>query len=152
MMQHVAPDCRTPCARQPAFLAPSTVLQMFERHRQKAARHLLAGNAEAVWAQIVRQVPEFERNQDFSNVPPVYRPLVEAKITSWRGHRLFGLEPEFPNNWEDLRGQDPIISIASDALLGTQSEHNYGFSVWLNREQMAGGHHEGGQLIHHCAV
>jgi hypothetical protein len=116
------------------------------------ARHLLAGNAEAVWAQIVREVPEFERNQDFSNVPPVYRPLVEAKITSWRGHRLFGLEPEFPNNWEDLRGQDPIISIASDALLGTQSEHNYGFSVWLNREQMAGGHHEGGQLIHHCAV
>lgn len=116
------------------------------------ARHLLPGDAGSVWARITRDLPDLAKNQDFSQVPPAYRPLVEAKITGWRGHRLFGIEPEFPNNGEDLRGQDPLISIASDALLGTQSEHDYGFSVWLDRERMARGNHHGGQFIRHCAV
>ena len=121
-------------------------------HYNCLTRRLLPGNAELVWRDIVGRMPEFERNQDFSRIPPAYRSLAEAKITSWRGHRLFGLEPDFPNNWEDLRGQDPFISIAADPLLGTETEHDYGFSIWLDREAMTRGNHKDGQLIHHCAV
>ncbi len=115
-------------------------------------KHLMGGNAHMVWTEILKQMPAEQKNHDFSSIPPEFRPFVEAKITDWRGHRLFGLEPEFPNNFEDLRGQDPLISIAADPLVGTETEHDYGFSIWLNRETMAQGRHGGGQLIHHCAV
>lgn len=115
-------------------------------------RSLLSGSASRAWDRIVGNLPRIAGHPDFSGVPSAYRPLVDAKITGWRGHRLFGIEPEFPNNAEDLRGQDPLVSIASDALLGTQSEHDYGFSIWLDRDRMARGVHEGGQLVRHCAV
>lgn len=116
------------------------------------ARNLLSGNASRCWDEIAGKLPRIAGRPDFSGVPAAYRPLVNSKITGWRGHRLFGIEPEFPNNSEDLRGQDPLISIASDALLGNQSEHDYGFSIWLDRDRMARGVHEGGQFVRHCAV
>lgn len=116
------------------------------------ARPVLAGDARTVWEKILADVPGSYAGKDFSAVPPAYRPFVEAMVGDWRGHRLFGLEPEFPNNGEDLRRQNPLISIAADALLGTQSEHDYGFSVWLDDDAIARGLHSGGQFIRHCAV
>lgn len=116
------------------------------------ARKLLSGSASRCWDKVAGNLPMIGGHPDFSGVPAAYRPLVDARITGWRGHRLFGIEPELPNNAEDLRGQDPLISIASDALIGTESEHDYGFSIWLDRERMARGVHEGGQLVRHCAV
>ena len=87
-------------------------------------RHLLPGDAASVWNKIVGDMPELARNQDFSDTPPALQHFVELKITGWRGHRLFGIEPEFPNNFEDLRLRNPILSIAADPLLGTQLEHH----------------------------
>jgi hypothetical protein len=120
--------------------------------RNYGSKHLLPGNAEIVWKEIVGRLPKIDGHPDFSRMSAAYRPFAEKQITGWRGHRLFGLEPEFLNNQEDLRGQDPLISIASDKLLGTESEHDYGFSIWLDREKMAAGKFEQGQFVRHCAV
>lgn len=116
------------------------------------ARPVLAGDAHFVWEKILAATPGPQGSPDFSAVAPAFRAFVAAKVTDWRGHRFFGLEPEFPNNGEDLRHQSPLISIAADALLGTQSEHDYGFSVWLKDEDLARGRHADGQFIRHCAV
>ena len=112
---------------------------------------LLPGNADKVWDALWWNCPPL-RQGDYEAVPAAYRPFVEGRITDWRRHRLFGLEPPFPNNGEDLRGQDCLISIAADPLLGTQSEHEYGMSVWCKRDRMARGHYGKGQFVRHCAV
>ena len=49
--------------------------------------------------------------EGYDELPSCYRPFVDMRETDWRGHRLFGIEPEFGNNWEDRRGQDCVISI-----------------------------------------
>lgn len=116
------------------------------------AQPLLEGSARAVWEKILADTPGPRDDKDFAAIAPAYRPFIEAWITDWRGHRLFGLEPEFPNNQEDLRHQNPLISIAADYLLGTESEHDYGFSIWLNDDDLARGRHSDGQFIRHCAV
>jgi hypothetical protein len=116
------------------------------------ARPLLEGSARVVWEKIMADSPGPRDAKDFSAVPPAYRPLIEAWVTDWRRHRLLGLEPEFPNNWEDLRHQSPLLSIGADPLLGTESEHDYGFSVWIRDEDIARGRYRGGQLVRHCAV
>jgi hypothetical protein len=72
--------------------------------------------------------------------------------TDWRRHRLFGREPELESNFEDLRGQDCVISIGADALLQTTSEHEYGLSIWCPRGRMRKGLVDTGQLIRHRAV
>ena len=112
----------------------------------------LIGNSNVVWDQVRRAIPVIEQSFDFQRTPPALKGFVERQITDWRGHRLFGLEPEFPNNWEDRRGQDPFISVAADPLLSTLSEHDYGFSIWLKRKAIAAGQFQSGQLIRHCAV
>lgn len=116
------------------------------------ARPVLAGDAHAVWQKIVSDAPDDEGGKDLSSVPRAYRSFVEAKVTDWRGHRLFGVEPEFPNNPEDLRQQRPLISIAGDELLGTKMEHAYGFSVWLGDDDITRGRHASGQLVWHSSV
>ena len=115
-------------------------------------KHLLPGNPDKVWDALWWHCPELRPGGDRTALPAAYRPFVEARITDWRRHRLFGLEPPFPNNGEDLRGQDCLISIAADPLLGTQSEHEYGLSVWCPRDRMAKGRFDGGQFVRHCAA
>lgn len=115
-------------------------------------REHLAGDANIVWEHVLRTIPKGDNGLDFLKTPLGLRCFVERKITDWRGHRLLGLEPEFPNNWEDRRGQDPFLSIAADPILATESEHEYGLSIWLNRHATAHGQFGGGQLIRHCAV
>jgi hypothetical protein len=116
------------------------------------ARPVLAGSARAVWDKLLAGARMPNGTTDFSAVAPAYRSLIEAWVTDWRNHRLFGIEPEFPNNYEDLRQQNPLVSIGADPLLGTQSEHDYGFSVWLKDEDIVRGRHTDGQFIRHCAV
>lgn len=115
-------------------------------------KRVLPGNAQKVWEKIWWAYPPLRQDRDYTTLPAAYRPFVEAWITGWRRHRLFGIEPPFPNNGEDLRGQDCLISIAADPLLGTQSEHEYGMSVWCPRDRMAKGRYDKGQFVRHCAV
>ncbi len=169
LMEHHAPnllaalhDWQATAAARPAdgTVNVSALNAIFaERTRLSAAmennygaRPILAGDARVVWRKILAEAPGTQGRKDFSAIASAYRPLVEANVTDWRGHRLFGLEPEFPNNGEDLRNQNTLISIAADALIGTESEHDYGFSVWLKYDDIARGRHTGGQLIRHCAV
>ena len=107
---------------------------------------------EKVWDQICSDFPQVLDQTDNTPLPIEYRQFIEAVITGWRGHRLFGIEPPFGNNWEDLRGQDCLISIAADFLLKTESEHEYGLSIWCPREDMKNGQYNTGQLVRHCAV
>jgi hypothetical protein len=113
---------------------------------------VLPGNADKVWEAIWWNVPQLRQGRDYDALPAAYRPFVDARITGWRRHRLFGLEPPFSNNGEDLRGQDCLISIFADPLLGTQSEHEYGLSIWCPRDRMARGLFDKGQFVRHCAV
>jgi hypothetical protein len=94
---------------------------------------ILPGNARKTWEKINALHPGLTRPEAFQAIPSAYRPFVTAHVTGWRGHRLFGIEPPFPNNGEDLRGQDCLISIAADALLDTCSEHEYGMSIWCSQ-------------------
>ncbi|MFD0982400.1 DUF1963 domain-containing protein [Tropicimonas aquimaris] len=113
---------------------------------------LMLGSPDALWGALRTQYRDAFAATDFQAIPEGVRGFVEARITDWRGHRLFGLEPEFPNNSEDLRGQDVFISIHADALLNTESEHDYGMSVWCACDGLAEGRHYDGQFIRHCAV
>jgi hypothetical protein len=116
------------------------------------SKHMLADRAEAVWDTIKRQHPRLRHGEGYDELPSCYRPFVDMRETDWRRNRLLGIEPEFANNWEDLRGQDCVISIFADELLQTTSEHEYGVSIWCPRDRMAKGLFDDGQLIRHCAV
>lgn len=113
---------------------------------------LLRGSSHSVWGEVRRHYRDAIATKEFQAIPDGLFAFVEAWITDWRRHRLFGLEPEFPNNSEDRRGQDALISIHADELLNTTSEHDYGMSIWCDREALARGRHEQGQIIRHCAV
>jgi hypothetical protein len=127
-------------------------LALHDEMQPHMSKHMLAGRAVAVWDEILQQHPRLRNGEGYDELPSCYRPFVEMRETGWRGHRLFGIEPEFANNWEDLRGQDCVISIFADELLETKSEHEYGLSIWCPRDRMANGLFDEGQLIRHCAV
>ncbi len=95
-------------------------LDLHDEMQPHMSKFIVAGRAEAVWDAIRRQHPRLDGGEGYDELPLCYRPFVEMRETGWRGHRLFGIEPEFGNNWEDRRGQDCVISIAADALL----QHN----------------------------
>lgn len=86
------------------------------------------------------------------NVDPAHQRFAEERITDWRRHRLFGIEPPFSNNQEDLRGKACLISIGADELLGTQTEHDYGLSLWGSAEDLQAGHFDRLEVMRHCAV
>jgi hypothetical protein len=113
---------------------------------------IVAGRADAVWQALCQQHPRLQFGEGYDALPSCYRPFVDMRETGWRRHRLFGIEPDFENNWEDLRGKDCVISIAADALLRTESEHEYGLSIWCPRGRMTKGRFDKGQLVRHCAV
>ncbi len=110
------------------------------------------GHPTLVWDAMCLKEGAFRRGQNFAALSEMYRDFAEKQVAAWRGHRVFGIEPPFPNNGEDFRGQDCLISIASDPLLGTETDHNYGMSVWCPRDEMAKGQLQEGQFVLHCAV
>ncbi|WP_080507339.1 DUF1963 domain-containing protein [Rhodopseudomonas palustris] len=112
-------------------------------------KSLLLGRAKAFWEKLCLS---YSQENDFSLVPMALQPFVAMWLTDWRGHRLFGLEPPFPNNGEDRRGQDCLISVAADRVLNTDSEHEYGMSIWCPKQRLMKGQFEPGQFIRHIAV
>jgi hypothetical protein len=127
-------------------------LELHDEMQPHMSKFIVAGRAEAVWEAIRLQYRRLNHGEGYDELPSCYRPFVVMRETDWRGHRLFGIEPEFENNGEDLRGQDCVISIAADMLLQTMSEHEYGLSIWCPRGRIAKGLFDKGQLIRHCAV
>jgi hypothetical protein len=134
-----------------AIFAKRTALSdaMAERYMPKI---ILPGDARRTWDNLNRRYPGLTRPEAFQAIPAAYRPFVDAQLTGWRRHRLFGIEPPFPNNGEDVRGQDCLISIAADRLLNTDSEHEYGMSIWCSQADLRQARYAGGQLIRHCAA
>lgn len=115
-------------------------------------KSVLPGNPQEVWTTLTSNYRRADPRLFFQSLPSAYRPFIEAFITDWRAHRLFGVEPPFPNNPEDLRRYSSVISIAADPLLETCSEHEYGLSVWCLDEDIARGRFDRGRLVRHCAV
>ncbi len=114
--------------------------------------HALAGSVEMVWEKLRTWHTEAGAAENLRKLPVEYQDFVEAKVTDWRMHRLFGIEPPFSNNDEDLRGWSCVISVYADALLGTDSDHDYGMSVWVKTEDRNSANFTHGQLVRHCAV
>ena len=113
--------------------------------------HTLPGSAGEVWESICSLGGDAKGLEALRALPSEYHGFVEARVTDWRNHRLFGIEPPFPNNREDLRGWSSLISISADLLLGTQSEHDYGMSIWFKKEDLSSANFTGGRLVRHCA-
>lgn len=112
----------------------------------------LLGSAEGVWNKICPRGRDRNLLETLRALPREYQGFVEAKVSDWRNHRLFGIEPPFSNNDEDLRGWSSLISVAADSLLGTESEHDYGMSVWVKKEDLSSADFTNAQLVRHCAV
>ncbi len=89
------------------------------------------------------------RNRNTADVPPGLRPFVEANITRWKGHKLFGLLRDLEFNVEDRRGHDLLFAMFSDILLNTQREHSHAISIWAPRPSLARGMPDGGLLLLH---
>jgi hypothetical protein len=113
---------------------------------------ILPGDARRTWDKFNRRYPELTRPEAFQAIPEYFRPFVDAQLAGWRRHRLFGIEPPFPNNVEDVRGQGCLISIAADRLLNTDSEHDYGMSIWCSQDDLRKAQYASGQFIRHCAA
>lgn len=113
---------------------------------------LKEGAHEDLWNTIRHHLPGIAGDQVMEPALSFYRDFVEQKVTNWRGHRLFGIEPPFENNGEDLRGLDCLISIRGDDLLGSQCEHFYGVSIWCPSGDLSKGKLDGGTVVRHCAV
>lgn len=123
--------------------------------REELGRHALklplGGNAREVWARIASLHPELKWGRADSTLPQAYRSFVDRWIANYRRHKLFGLEPDLGANDEDRRGQNCVISINADELLGTLSEHEFGLSVWCSATDIAVGNFSKGQLIRHSS-
>lgn len=76
----------------------------------------------------------------------------KALLKDWRGHRLFGIEPDFMNNWEDLRGKSCLIRIASDLALGSWMENHSAISLWFKTEDLVSGCFDDPEVVFHSSV
>lgn len=92
------------------------------------------------------------RHNGFRDMPEAYRAFAQPYITGWRGHRLFGKGLPPTTDPQDLQGLDCLISILSDPILQTQTEHGNGFSIWCDRDAMAEGDFSEGRLVLHTNV
>jgi Domain of unknown function (DUF1963) len=139
---------------------PAMLSEIFEHRRALRSRmaanygsmHALADSSEMVWDRLRTWHREAGAAESLRKLPVEYQDFVEAKVSDWRSHRLFGIEPSFSNNGEDLRGWSCLISVHADSLLGTETEHHYGMSVWVKQEDRNSGNFTNGQLVIHCAV
>ncbi|MEO9826533.1 MAG: hypothetical protein ABJF50_19185 [Paracoccaceae bacterium] len=95
----------------------------------------------------------FDREKgEFRDVPSVFHPIFTRWITRNRRHRLFGLAQPYVTGYVDLRGLDCLLKLDTDPFLATQTEHESGFSIWADREEMAQGRFENGRVIWHTNV
>lgn len=138
----------------------SALAQLFEKRRAFSAKEqrnfastiALRGAAHEVWQEIWFANRGGEHFASLRAMPEAYRQFAEERITGWRRHRLFGIEPPFPNNWEDLGGKACLVSIGADPLIDTQTEHEYGLSLWGPVEDLERGRFDRLEVVRHCAV
>jgi len=150
------------CQAQPpeAPVDRALLTAIFETRRAFFARmvssyrpnHVLLGSWRMLSEKLMRGHGRIDDQRFYEALPSAYKPFIEAFITDWRMHRLFGVEPEFANNDEDLAGHDCLISIFADSLLAIESEHEYGLSIWCPHQDLQQGRYDRGQLVRHCAV
>jgi hypothetical protein len=103
-------------------------------------------------ARLARDLIDAHHRTRLANLPAAFRSHVEPHVTGWRGHRLFGKGLPSSPHPEDLRGLDCLISLVSDPLLATRTEHEDGFSIWCDRAAMARGDLSRGRLVLHTSV
>lgn len=121
----------------------------------------LRGNPATIWEQLLgmgvaqtgddRPVPLISllQQQSIRHFPPGLKDFVEAFVTRWRRHKLFGLVKGLEFNDEDRRGYDVLLTIHSDELVETRREHTHATSVWTRRSAFSAGDLSGGLLLQH---
>ncbi len=78
---------------------------------------------------------------------------VGAEMSGPRGHAFFRLPSPIPDNGEDLRRRDCVISTGSERLLGTdRGPHVSGRPIWCPREENASGCFGRAQRVGHGTV
>ena len=104
-----------------------------------------------VYDDLVRKYIDRQRGT-LVDVPPGHHAFLTRKIEARKNHRLFGLAIPEMTDYPDLRGLNCVMSLDADALLGTETEHENGFSIWADRDEMAEGRLEAGRVIWHTNV
>ncbi|CAN0600994.1 unnamed protein product [Ectocarpus sp. 12 AP-2014] len=95
----------------------------------------------------------FDRQRGtLASVPSGFHTFLTNQITARSHHRLFGLAIPAMTDCPDLRGVDCLLTLDSDRLLGTETEHESGFSIWCDRAEMAQGRFKSGRVIWHTNV
>ncbi|MCU0909279.1 MAG: YwqG family protein [Rhodobacteraceae bacterium] len=94
-------------------------------------------------------IEDHAKGQGLLTMPEAYRAFVEPCITGWRGHRLLGKALPPDTHPDDLRGLDCLMSVLSDPILGTRTEHEGGFSIWCDRAALARGDISTCRLVRH---
>lgn len=139
---------------------PAALGAIFDRRRALAdgmaeftTKHVFRGRRDDMWMEFSRihRPARADRaaRRDLGAVPPEHRDYVRAYVSRWRGHSLFGHGLVRHDLGHDLRGMDPVFTIRADALLGTVTDHDCGFSGWFIRQDIASARFGEGRLIRH---
>lgn len=139
---------------------PDELAQLFARREafceqvdaNYSATTALRGAPDRLWEKICDRHRGKTPFSTMRALPQAYQRFAEDRICGWRHHRLFGIEPPFPNNPENLAGLACLISICADQLLAMQTEHGYGISLWGPENDLRSGRYDRLQVIRHCAV
>lgn len=71
-------------------------MALADEMQHHSLNRILLGNPKDVWTRIMKEHRVLLGHGEHNRLPAALHPFVEAMITDWRGHRLFGLEPPPP--------------------------------------------------------
>nr|WP_244328078.1 DUF1963 domain-containing protein [Roseibium sp. RKSG952] len=90
--------------------------------------------------------------EKLSDLPECFHDFVSKHISAWRGHRLFGQKLPKTTSILDFRSVQCVLDIKADYYLGTESEHQDGFSIWTPIEALTAGDWSKTKMYHHTNV
>lgn len=87
-----------------------------------------------------------------AQIPRALKGMLSEAISGYRFHRLWGKADPPSTQSHDLHGLECLFMLSGDPLLGLQTEHEDGFSIWCPRKDLAAGEFETGKIVWHTAV
>lgn len=89
---------------------------------------------------------------ELKELPAHFQHVVSGFIADTQFHGLFGRTLPPTSEPIELRGMDSLVMLPANKLLGTQTDHEDGFSIWCPSADMAEGNFLSGKLVWHTNV